>query len=130
MTAGHMERGGWGWAGGRANAMPARFTVVSAPLEERVGNTLLDRLRDLLEVGAQLNATAHNATAVARLRHAVVDSTGVHSLPVFLVIVGIVALAFQQVIITAEARNMLNQHRNHQPDDPTGAAGSQREKCE
>ena len=109
--------------------MTPRFTVVSSPIEERLVDTLASRLHQIVAMGAQINATAHNATAVARLRNAATESASIGSLPVFLMFAAVVVFAFQQVVIAGESRHMLRQHNQQSADDAVQSVHHTHDKC-
>ena len=91
-----------------------RFVEVPAPLEERVSDTVLSRLRDALLFGAEarhrLNQTVHDETLKERAALSVVDALqpgGATS--VLLMLLGLVVLA-RWWAVRRETRRILGEH--------------------
>ena len=105
-----------------------RFVEVPAPLDERVGQTLLARVRDAvglgLAVGSRLNDTVHDVDLQERTTSAIVDALRPGTLPSTLLLLLLALLLAQAVLVDRSARRILREHGHFLREDAAGDNGT------
>ena len=92
----------------------SRFTVVPSPLEQRVGQTIADRLHDVAAASAQLkeqlNATLADPELAAKSTHLFADLVAPSGLPFALLCLLVVVFALRELAVRAATRRILAAH--------------------
>jgi hypothetical protein len=91
-----------------------RFTVVPSPLEQRVGQTIVDRLHHVAAASAQLkeqlNSTLADPELAAKSTHLVVDLVAPSGLPFALLCLLVAVFALRELTVRAATRRILAAH--------------------
>ena len=99
----------------------ARFTEVPPPLEARVQEGLMVRLRQAVGLGVslrhRLNETVHDQELTDRTANAVVDALRPGTLPFALLVLLVLSLVAHAVLVRRAADSILRQHGHFLRDD-------------
>lgn len=92
----------------------SRFTVVPSPLEQRVSQTIADRLHNVAVASAQLkeqlNSTLADPELAAKSTHLFADLVAPSGLPFALLCLLIVVFALRELAVRAAMRRILAAH--------------------
>jgi len=92
----------------------SRFTIVPSPLEQRVGQTISERLHDVATAGAQLkdqlNSTLTDPELAAKSSHFLADLVAPTGLPFALLCVLLIVFALRELAVRAATRRILAAH--------------------
>ena len=92
----------------------SRFTVVPSPLEQRVGQTIADRLHDVAAASAQLkeqlNSTLADPELAAKSTPLFRDLVAPSGLPFVLLCLLVVVFALRELAVRAAMRRILAVH--------------------
>jgi acyl-CoA reductase-like NAD-dependent aldehyde dehydrogenase len=101
--------------------MPSRFEEVGAPLEERLGNGLLQLLYHTVTFGEQLHEDAllclSNHTTMKRASDSVVYAMLPSNMPFWLVVATLVVTTFRFLYVRKRAVEMIDGHEYHEKCD-------------
>lgn len=90
-----------------------RFEVVPPPLEERVGQSLLARVRDAVAFGIdarnRFNASVHDDELKERTTTAVIDALRPGTLPFVLLMATVLAMLAHQLLLHRETQRILRE---------------------
>ena len=92
----------------------SRFTIVPSPLEQRVGQTIADRLHDVAAASAQLkdqlNTTLADPELAAKSTSLFVDVLAPGGLPFLLFCLLVAVFALREVAVRVAMRRILAAH--------------------
>ena len=111
-----------------------RFVEVPAPLDERVGQSVLARVRDAvglgIAVGSRLNDTVHDQELQERTTSAILEALRPGTLPSSLLLLLALLLFVQLVVVDRSARRILREHGHFLRDDTDGDNGTPKAHAE
>jgi len=94
--------------------MTPRFTVVSAPLEGRVGEGLVHAAVEVMALGARLkenvNETLHDENRRARAVETVSKIAVPTGLPFVILCIFVALYAFRELLVRIETKRIMRQH--------------------
>ncbi len=94
--------------------MPQRFTIVSAPLEGRVGEGIARSVQEVMAMGSRLkenvNDTLHDDALSSRAAEKVARLAMPSGLPFMIFCTFVAVFAFRELLVRIETRSILNRH--------------------
>jgi hypothetical protein len=94
--------------------MTPRFTIVSAPLEGRVGEGIAHAAQEVMAMGARLkqnvNETMHDEDRRARAVETVSKIAMPTGLPFVLLCLFVAVYAFRELLVRIETKRIIRQH--------------------
>ena len=94
--------------------MPQRFTIVSAPLEGRVGEGIARGVQEVMAMGSKLkenvNDTLHDETLPSRAAAKVARLAVPSGLPFMLLCMFIAVFAIRELLVRIETRSIMRRH--------------------
>ena len=97
-----------------AHAMPARFTIVPAPIEGRVGEGIARGVQEVVAMGSRLkenvNDTLHDETLPTRAAERVARLAVPSGAPFLLFCVFVAVFALRELLVRIETRSIMKRH--------------------
>lgn len=94
--------------------MTPRFTVVSAPIEGRVGDGIAHAAQEVMAIGVRfkenVNETLHDEHRRARAVETVSKLVVPTGLPFMLLCIFVAVYAFRELLVRVETRRIIRQH--------------------
>ena len=94
--------------------MPARFTIVPAPIEGRVGEGIARGVQEVVAMGSRLkenvNDTLHDETLPTRAAAKVARLALPSGAPFVLLCIFVAVFALRELLVRIETRSIMKQH--------------------